>query len=415
VAASAELAPKHCPRLRDPMSEVQQQDRRDSPDEKPPARYPSHRAIPVRRRRARVRTLILRGLALAAISAAVGAAAALLAFPPGTGRQLAVPLYANTQSTVNPSVEQVAAKVLPSVVTLTTELGGGESREGSGIILTPDGLIMTNNHVVAAAVHASQEPVSTLVTLNDGRTAPFSMVATDTKSDIAVMRAEGISGLTPISFGSSADFRVGQPVAAVGSPLGLTGTVTVGIVSALNRPVFGAADGDDQFTAFDAIQTDAALNPGNSGGALVDMNGELVGMNAAVASLGSVGDAAKTQSGSIGIGFAIPVDHAARIARELIATGTASHAWLGAQIGTEMDFDGARIVVVTSGSPAAEAGLPNGALVTKVDEQVIQNAGALSAAVQSQAPGARVTVGFIDPSGDPRTVLVTLGTDEGQR
>jgi putative serine protease PepD len=369
----------------------------------------------VRRRRARVRTLILRGLALAAISAAVGAAAALLAFPPGTGRQLAVPLYANTQSTINPSVEQVAKKVLPSVVTLTTELGGGESREGSGIILTPDGLIMTNNHVVAAAVHASQEPVSTLVTLNDGRTAPFSMVATDTKSDIAVMRAEGISGLTPISFGSSADFRVGQPVAAVGSPLGLTGTVTVGIVSALNRPVFGAADGDDQFTAFDAIQTDAALNPGNSGGALVDMNGELVGMNSAVASLGSVGDAAKTQSGSIGIGFAIPVDHAARIARELIATGTASHAWLGAQIGTEMDFDGARIVVVTSGSPAAEAGLPNGALVTKVDEQVIQNAGALSAAVQSQAPGARVTVGFIDPSGDPRTVLVTLGTDEGQR
>jgi putative serine protease PepD len=274
---------------------------------------------------------------------------------------------------------------------------------------------MTNNHVVAAAVHASQEPVSTLVTLNDGRTAPFSMVATDTKSDIAVVRAEGISGLTPISFGSSADLRVGQPVAAVGSPLGLTGTVTVGIVSALNRPVFGAADGDTQFTAFDAIQTDAALNPGNSGGALVDMNGELVGMNSAVASLGSVGDAARTQSGSIGIGFAIPVDHAARIARELIATGTASHAWLGAQIGTEMDSDGARIVGVTSGSPAAEAGLPNGALVTKVDEQVIQNAGALSAAVQSQAPGARVTVGFIDPSGDPRTVLVALGTDQGQR
>ena len=414
MAVKAKLAPKHCPRRRDPVSEVKR-DRRDSPDEKPPARYPSHRAIAAPRRRARVRALILRGLALAAISAAVGAAVALVALPPDIGRQLAVPRYEEAQSTGNPSVERIATMVLPSVVTLTTELGDGELHEGSGIILTPDGLIMTNDHVVAAASDASEEPVSSLVTFNDGHTAPYSVVATDTKSDIAVVRAEGISGLTPISFGSSADLRVGQPVAAVGSPLGLTGTVTVGIVSALNRPVFGAADGDTQVAAFDAIQTDAALNPGDSGGALVDMNGKLIGMNSAMASLGSVGDAAYSQSGSIGIGFAIPVDHAARIASELIATGRASHAWLGAQIGTEMDSEGARIVGVTRGSPAAVAGLPSGALVTKVDDQVIRNGGALSAAVQSQAPGARVTVGFIDPLGDPRTVLVTLGTDQGQR
>ena len=414
MAVKAKLAPKHCPRLRDPVSEVKR-DRRDSPDDKPPARYPSHRGIAAPRRRARAHTLILRGLALAAISAVVGAAVALVALPPDIGTQLAVPRYEKTQSTANPSVERIATMVLPSVVTLTTELGDGELHEGSGIILTPDGLIMTNDHVVAAAGDASQEPVSSLVTFNDGRTAPYSVVATDTKSDIAVVRAEGISGLTPISFGSSADLRVGQPVAAVGSPLGLTGTVTVGIVSALNRPVFGAADGDTQVAAFDAIQTDAALNPGDSGGALVDMNGKLIGMNSAMASLGSVGDAAYSQSGSIGIGFAIPVDHAARIASELIATGRASHAWLGAQIGTEMDSEGARIVGVTRGSPAAVAGLPSGALVTKVDDQVIRNGGALSAAVQSQAPGARVTVGFIDPSGDPRTVLVTLGTDQGQR
>jgi len=387
------------------MSEVQQS-RRDSPDEQPPA--PS-------RRRASVRTLILRGLAVAAISAAVGAAVALVAFPAGISTQLAVPRYSVPQSTVNPPVEQIAAKVLPSVVTLKTELGGGEVQEGSGIILTPDGLIMTNNHVVAVAADASQESVTTLVTFNDGRTAPFSVVATDTTSDIGVVRAVGISGLTPISFGSSAGLRVGQPVAAVGSPLGLTGTVTVGIVSALNRPVFDGADGNTQSAAFDAIQTDAALNPGNSGGALVDMNGELIGMNSATASLGRLGDVGNAQSGSIGIGFAIPVDHAARIVSELIATGTASHAWLGAQLGTETDAEGARIVGVTSGSPAAAAGLPDGALVTKVDDQVIQNAGALWAAVQSQAPGARVTVGFIDPSGDLRTVLVTLGTDQGKR
>jgi putative serine protease PepD len=336
----------------------------------------------------------------------------LLTFPPSIGGQLAVPRYATTQSTVSTSVEQIATKVLPSVVTLTTELASGELHEGSGIILTSDGLIMTNNHVVAAAGDASQDPVSSLVALGDGRTAPFSIVATDPMSDIAVVRAQGVSGLTPVSFGSSAGLRVGQPVAAVGSPLGLTGTVTTGIVSALNRPVFGAADGDTSFAAFDAIQTDAALNPGNSGGALVDMNGNLIGMNSAAASLGGLGDGA--EAGSIGLGFAIPVDHAARIATELIATGTASHAWLGAQVGTDMDAD-ARIVGVTNGSPAAVAGLRTGALVTKVDNQEIQNAGALCAAVQSQAPGTRMAVGFIDASGYPETVLVTLGTDQGKR
>jgi putative serine protease PepD len=388
------------------MSDVQQ----DGTD----SAHPSPRAAAAPRRRARVQTLLLRGLGLAAISAAVGAAVALLALPPDIGGQVSVPRYAGTQATVTRSVEQIATKVLPSVVTLKTELASGEFHEGSGIILTPDGLIMTNNHVVAPPGDASQDPVSSRVTLDDGRTAPFSIVATDSMSDIAVVRAQGVSGLTPISFGSSAGLRVGQPVAAVGSPLGLTGTVTSGIVSALNRPVFGAADGDTQFAAFDAIQTDAALNPGNSGGALVDMNGELIGMNSAAASLGSLGDGTDAETGSIGLGFAIPVDHAARIAAELIATGRASHGWLGAQVGTEMDAD-ARIVGVTNGSPAAVAGLRTGALVTKVDGQKIQNAGALYAAVQSQAPGARVAVEFIDPSGDPNTVLVTLGTDQARR
>jgi putative serine protease PepD len=348
---------------------------------------------------------------VAVISAAVGAAVAVLAFSPD--RQLAVPRYATSGSTANASLEQIAAKVLPSLVTLTTDLGGAVA-EGSGIILTPDGLIMTNAHVVAPAGDAPPGPTITTVAFNDGRTAPFSLVAADTSSDIAVVRAEGMSGLTAISLGSSADLRVGQPVAALGSPLGLSGTVTSGVVSALNRPVFDAAGGNDEAAAFDAIQTDAALNPGNSGGALVDMNGKLIGMNSAMASMDSLGGAANTPSGSIGIGFAIPIDHAARIARELIATGTASHAWLGAQATTERDREGARIIGVASGSPAAVAGLPDGALVTKVGDQVIQNAGALHAAVQSQAPGTSMTVGFVDPVGDPRTVLVTLGTDHGQ-
>ena len=357
--------------------------------------------------------MILCALAVGIFSAASGAAAALFTYTPAIGAQVIVPAYAAPRSTVNLSVDQVAAKVLPSVVTLKTSLESGESCEGSGIILTPDGLIMTNNHVVAPAERASDGSATTLVTFNDGRTAPFAVVAADDKSDIAVLRAQGISGLTPISFASSADLRIGQPVAAVGSPLGLTGTVTTGIISALSRPVLTAADGDNQIAAFDAVQTDAALNPGNSGGALVDMNGELIGMNSAMASLDSV-DTAYAQEGSIGIGFAIPVDHAARIVSELIATGKASHAWLGAEASTEMSTRGARIIDVASGSPAAAAGLSNGALVTNVDDQVIDSAGALAAAVQSRAPGTPTTLGFIDPSGNQRTVQVNLGSDRGE-
>jgi putative serine protease PepD len=361
----------------------------------------------------RIRALLLPAFALAVIAAAVGAAVAVLAFPPAIGTQVAAPQYAISASTTNPSVEQVAAKVLPSVVTLKTDMGGGAFEEGSGVILTPDGLIMTNAHVVAAAGDSTQRPASTTATFDDGRTVSFTIVAADTKSDIAVVRAAGMSGLTPIALGSSTNLRVGQPVAAVGSPLNLSGTVTTGVVSSLNRPVFDVAD-DNRSAAFDAIQTDAALNPGNSGGALVDMNGRLIGLNSAIASMGGLSDALGVPSGSIGIGFAIPIHHAARIASELIATGTASHAWLGAQLATEGDCEGARIIGVASGSPAAVAGLPDGALVIKVDDQVIPNASSLYAAVQSQAPGAKMAVRFIDPAGGPKTVLVTLGTDQGQ-
>ena len=329
--------------------------------------------------------------------------------------QLAVPQYANTQLTGKPSVEQVAIKVLPSVVTLTTELGSGESHEGSGIILTSDGLIMTNAHVVAQGPDGRLDPKNTMVTFSDGRNAPFSIVATDRTSDVAVVRVQGISGLTPISFGTSAGLRVGQPVVAVGSPLDLGSTVTTGVISALNRPLLTAGDEDGDVAAIDAIQTDAALNPGNSGGALFDMNGELIGMNSATAALSAGGDSADAQNGSIGIGFAIPIDHAKRIASELVATGTASHGWLGARVNDGADTKGASVVGVTIPSPAATAGLSSGALVTSIDDQPIPDAGSLAAIVQSKAPGTRVAVAFFDPSGDARTVTVTLETDAGRR
>lgn len=310
------------------------------------------------------------------------------------------------------SVEQVAAKVVPSVVMLETDLGR-QSEEGSGIILSPEGLILTNNHVVAAAAKAGRDNAppdagpKTTVTFSDGRTAPFSVVGADPTTDIAVVRVQGVSGLSPITLGSSANLVVGQPVIAVGSPLGLEGTVTTGIVSALNRPVSTTGDTGNQNTVLDAIQTDAAINPGNSGGALTNMNGELIGVNSAIATLG--GDSTDSQSGSIGLGFAIPIDQAKRIADELISTGTASHASLGVQVTSDKSAHGAKVVQVVPGGAAAAAGLPSGVVVTKVNDRTINSADGLVAAVRSKAPGDKITLTYLDPSGDTRTVQVTLG------
>ena len=213
------------------------------------------------------------------------------------------------------------------------------------------------------------------MTFSDGRTAEFTVVGTDPTTDIAVVRVQGVSGLTPISLGSSANLRVGQPVMAVGSPLGLEGTVTTGIVSALNRPVSTTGETGNQNTVLDAIQTDAAINPGNSGGALVNMSGQLVGVNSAIATLG--GESPDAQSGSIGLGFAIPVDQAKRIADELISSGTASHASLGVQVTNDKGTPGAKVVEVVPNGAAAAAGLPSGVVVTKVDDRTVNSADAL--------------------------------------
>jgi S1-C subfamily serine protease len=248
-----------------------------------PGRYSSHRAAraPARRQRlARDGALIMRGLGATLFAAAIGAAVALLAHPPAVGTRSADTSSAMTRPYPSTfSIEQVAAKVLPSVVTLQIT-DGNRSRLGSGVVLTADGLIMTNNHVVAAMSGGPHSSASTAVTFNDGRSAAFDLIAADPKSDIAIVRARNVSGLSPISIGSSANLRVGQPVAAIGSPLGLSGTVTAGIISALNRLICPATDPDLPLSAFYAIQTDAAINPGNSGGALVDMNGALVGISA---------------------------------------------------------------------------------------------------------------------------------------
>ena len=195
----------------------------------------------------------------------------------------------------------------------------------------------------------------------------------------------------------------------------MSGTVTAGIISGLNRLICPATDPDLPLSAFCAIQTDAAINPGNSGGALVDMNGALVGISAAEAVASSADGSNSAARGSIGLGYAIPVDHATRIAADLAATGRASHGWLGVQASSDLAAGGARIDGVTNGGPAAATGPTAGALVTKVDDQIIGSGDALVAAAQSKEPGASVTLAFVNSSGLPMTAQVTLGSDQGRQ
>jgi putative serine protease PepD len=380
------------------------------------AHQPIPRPGPIQRqKRSRGRITTIGGaVAVAVVSGGIGAAVIAGQSEPSAAARAAVADEPPTRPTANlpaGSVEQVAAKVMPSVVKLQID-SGRQSGEGSGIVLTSDGLILTNNHVVAVAAgpSGSSSGIRATVSFSDGQTVPFDVVGTDPAGDIAVVRAQGVSGLTPIAIGSSADVEVGQDVVAIGSPLGLQGTVTTGIVSALNRPV-SAGDGSGEATSvIDAIQTDAAINPGNSGGALVNMNGELIGVNSAIATLGGGGqEDSGPPNGSIGLGFAIPSDQAKRIADELISNGSATHGSLGVQLSKDPTASGAAIARVATGSPAAEAGLSSGAVITKVDDRVIDGPEVLVAAVRSKAPGDTVTLTYVDESGAAQTAEVTLG------
>ena len=300
------------------------------------------------------------------------------------------------------SYAPVAAKVLPSVVSIDVS-GSGMRDTGSGVVIRADGYILTNNHVVAAAANGG----SVHVTFNDGSTVPASIVGTDPASDLAVVRVSK-TGLPAAALGSSGDVRVGDRVLAIGSPLGLSGTVTEGIVSSLNRPVntTSASSATSLPTVIDAIQTDAAINPGNSGGALVNMSGQVIGINSAIATLGATGG----QSGNIGVGFAIPIDQAKSIADQLIASGHATHPMLGVSVADAATASGtAQVVVrqVQAGSPAAKAGLRAGDVITALDGKNVTDADALVAAVRSHSPGDSVQVTYLR-GGSRHTVSVQL-------
>ena len=317
-----------------------------------------------------------------------------------------------------PNWSVTAAAVSPSVVAITVT-SGQSGGQGSGVIFDTKGHILTNNHVVAAGGQGSKISV----TLNDKRTYDATVVGTDPSTDLAViMLTNAPKDLKAIALGDANVIKVGDQVMAVGNPLGLAGTVTTGIVSALNRPVstsdqqqsdpFGQQQSTAEPVVTNAIQTSAAINPGNSGGALVNANGQLIGINSAIASLGS-SDVSSSQSGNIGIGFAIPVNEARSIADQLITSGKATHPYLGVSSKDGVVTDGsarraaAVLTNVVSGTPADQAGLKAGDAIIAVDGDSIDGSLSLVAQVRERSVGDKVTLKIVR-NGQTKAMNVTL-------
>ncbi|WP_017592195.1 S1C family serine protease [Nocardiopsis potens] len=354
----------------------------------------------------------------------VGPAAALVttwAVPGGGGSISSLADGNQGSSTSTGSVSKVAEKVLPSVVSIETGSGSG-----SGVVIGSDGQILTNAHVVAGA-----QGDTVRVRFNDGSSAEARILGTDSVSDIAVLQAEDVSGLTPATLGDSSKVEVGADVVAIGSPLGLSGTVTSGVVSAVDRPVnTGVADGGEQgggqqdpfgpqqrqepqattSTVINAIQTDAPINPGNSGGPLINMNGEVIGINTAIAGIGGPNG---EEAGSIGLGFAIPVDQAEPIAEQLIENGSADYAAIDATVSPTQSGDGVRVVQPNKGGAADQAGLEKDDVITSVDGKGVSAPDELIAAIRAKQPGDEISIGY-ERDGKADQTEVTLSAQSSE-
>ena len=297
------------------------------------------------------------------------------------------------------SVSDIADAVIPAVVSIEVRVGQAGAT-GSGVVIDGEnGYIVTNNHVISGA--DGVEGAEIRAVFSDGSGSAARIVGRDPASDLAVVKVEK-PGLVTAAMGRSDDIVVGDPVVAIGSPLGLAGTVTSGIVSALERPVRLSGEGTDTNAVISAVQTDAPINPGNSGGALVDASGALVGINTAIASTGT--------GGSIGLGFAIPIDTVKRVAEQLISTGSAVHATLGvnARSVTDGTRDGALVLNVEPGSAAAQAGIREEDVIIAVDDTPVGSSEELAVAVDAREPGEEVVIELIR-GGSSRTVQATLG------
>ena len=294
------------------------------------------------------------------------------------------------------SISALAAKVLPSVVSISVR-NGSEGGAGTGFVIRSDGYLLTNNHVVEGVANGG----SLRVSFSDGKTVNGKIVGRDSAYDLAVVKVD-LRNLRALQFGDSDKVQVGDSVIAIGSPLGLAGTVTSGIISAKDRAVTaGSRTSEGSF--INALQTDAAINPGNSGGPLVDKSGAVIGINSAIATL----DSSSSQTGSIGLGFAIPINQARRTAEQLIKTGKSSHPIIGVSLDTRYMSGGARIAEVMAGSPAAKAGIVAGDTIIGIDGKSVNSADELIVAVRAKQPGDSVKL-LLSANGSKRTVKVVL-------
>ncbi|MGH3647748.1 MAG: S1C family serine protease [Micromonosporaceae bacterium] len=299
------------------------------------------------------------------------------------------------------SVAGVVKEAMPSLVTVLIR-SGDKGGNGSGFVISSDGYVVTNEHVATGA----GSDATIRVAFSDGTAAGATVVGSSKESDIAVLKVNR-KGLTPVTFGDSDKVAVGDPVIAVGAPLGLQNTVTTGVVSALDRPVSG---GKDDPSVFAAIQTDAPINPGNSGGALLDGAGRVIGVNTAIYTVKS---GEQESGGSIGLGFAIPINQARRVASEIVKTGSARNPVIGAEL--DMSYQsaagGVRLGKVTGGGPADEAGLKDGDVVSKFQGRVLAEAIDLVALIRKYAPDTVIAVEYLR-AGEKHSTRITLGADE---
>jgi putative serine protease PepD len=321
----------------------------------------------------------------------------------GNGSSSSSPTHTTLPVLERNSLASIANTIKPSVVAIRTQ-----NAEGSGVVLSSDGYVLTNNHVVADAKNGTLQ-----VNFSNGKTVAAKVVGTDPKTDLAVVKASGVSGLTAAKFGDSGALQVGDTVLAVGSPLGLEGSVTEGIVSALNRTISeGGNQQQDPFSQQQAqpqattsiagaIQTDAAINPGNSGGALINLNAEVVGINTAIATSGQ-------SNGNIGVGFAIPGNKAKQVAEALIKGQAVSHPYLGVNVGTADGNAGAVVASVVGNSPAAKASLKQGDVITKAGNTDIHTSDDLINVVQSSKVGDQLQL-TVNRNGSSTTIAVTIG------
>ncbi|PJE96200.1 protease [Streptomyces carminius] len=315
------------------------------------------------------------------------------------------------------SVAGIAERALPGVVTIHVR-GAGEQGTGTGFVLDGRGHLLTNHHVVEPAGDGGD----ITVTFHDGQTAAAEVVGTDSGYDLAVLRVREVFGLRPLPLGNSDSVRVGDPVVAIGAPYDLAGTVTAGIISARERPIVaGGGNGGDagDVSYVDALQTDAPINPGNSGGPLMDTEGRVIGINSAIRAAGD-GSPAVGPGGSVGLGFAIPVNQAKRVAEELINTGRATHPVIGVTLDMDYSGDGARITPeagrgnapVVPGGPADRAGVEAGDVITAVDGTRVHSGEELIVRIRSHRPGDRLEL-TVERGGAERSVSLVLGSATG--